>query len=210
MPLYRLTDQKLEPVSGTTFAAEAILERRHLQKLFRADISPLGKDLMVIAEEFGDREDARRRIAVLCLDKQSRLVVVELKRTEDGGHMDLQAIRYAAMVSSMTPDQAIAAHSRYLGTASSPTRSRRAAIVDFLDLDRPDDLEFTDEVRIILVAADFAPEITTSVLWLNRQGLDVTCVRLIPDKLGSDVLIDVARSSRTGSWRLRSPPTDAG
>ena len=34
--------------------------------------------------------------------------MIELKRTDDGGHMDLQAIRYAAMVSSMTFAQAIA------------------------------------------------------------------------------------------------------
>ncbi len=192
MPLYRISDQKLEPVPNTTFVTEAILERRHLQKLFMADVSPLGEDLMVLAEEFGDWEDARRRIDVLCLDKQSRLLVVELKRTDDGGHMELRAIRYAAMVSSMTPEQAVLAHARYLGTPDADDKAK-AAILEFLELDSTDDLEFTDEVRIILVAANFSPEITTSVLWLNKQGLDVTCVRLIPYKLGSDVLIDVTQ-----------------
>ncbi len=59
------------------------------------------RDLFVIAEEFGNWEDARRRIDLLALDKAGRLVVIELKRTDDGGHMELQAIRYAAMVSSM-------------------------------------------------------------------------------------------------------------
>jgi Domain of unknown function (DUF4268) len=192
MPLYRVTDQKLEPVPNTTFVAEAMLERKHLQKLFMADVSPLGEDLMVLSEEYGNWEDARRRIDVLCLDKLSRIVVVELKRTEDGGHMDLQAIRYAAMVSSMTPEQAIAAHAKYLGTADANEKAE-AAILAFLELETVDDLELTDEVRIILVAANFSPEITTSVLWLNRQGLDVTCVRLIPYKLGSDVLVDVTQ-----------------
>jgi hypothetical protein len=106
--------------------------------------------------------------------------------------MDLQAIRYAAMVSSMTPDRAIAAHARYLGNADA-TDAAKAAILDFLEQDSEDDLEFTDEVRIILVSADFSPEITTTVLWLNRQGLDVRCVRLNPYKLGSDVLVDVTQ-----------------
>ncbi len=192
MPLYRLTEQKLEPVQTTTFASQAILERRHLQKFLMADVSPLGEDLMVLAEEFGEWDDARRRIDVLCLDKQSRLVVIEIKRGEDGGHMEHQAIRYAAMVSSMTPDQAIAAYAKYLGTAESDDKAK-AAILEFLELDKMEDIKFTDEVRIILVSADFSPEITTSVLWLNRQGLDVTCVRLIPYKLGTDVLVDVAQ-----------------
>jgi hypothetical protein len=31
-----------------------------------------------------------------------RQTLVELKRTADGGHMELQALRYAAMVSTMT------------------------------------------------------------------------------------------------------------
>jgi hypothetical protein len=41
------------------------------------------------------------------------LVVVELKRTDDGGHMELQAVRYAAMVSSMTFDQLVGAHAHF-------------------------------------------------------------------------------------------------
>ena len=128
----------------------------------------------------------------LCLDKLSRLVVVELKRTEDGGHMDLQAIRYAAMVSSMTPEQAVAAHARFLGTPDADDAAK-SAILDFLEADSIEDVEFTDAVRIILVAADFSPEITTSVLWLNKQGLDIRCVRLMPYRLGSDILVDVAQ-----------------
>lgn len=39
-------------------------------------------------------------------EKLVDLVVFELKRTADGGHVDLQAIRYAAMVSAMSFDDA--------------------------------------------------------------------------------------------------------
>ena len=44
---------------------------------------------MVIAEEFGDWLDSSRRIDLLCLDSVANLVVVELKRTDDGGRLDL-------------------------------------------------------------------------------------------------------------------------
>lgn len=125
MPLYRVTKDRLEPVKQTSFIEERLLERKDLQRLLKADISVIGDDMMVIAEEFGDWEESNRRIDLLCLDKQARLVVVEIKRTEDGGHMELQAIRYAAMVSSMTLDQAIAA---YAGCWPPPTpRWRRGA-----------------------------------------------------------------------------------
>jgi hypothetical protein len=38
-------------------------------------------------------------IDLLVLDKQQRLVVIELKQTENGGHTDLQTFRHAAIVS---------------------------------------------------------------------------------------------------------------
>ncbi len=41
-------------------------------------------------------------------------MVMELKRTEDGGHMELQAIRYAAMVANMTFKKAVEVYGVYL------------------------------------------------------------------------------------------------
>lgn len=192
MPLYRVAKEKLEPVKQTTFVEEKFLERRDLQRLLKADISVLGDDLMVIAEEFGEWEESNRRIDLLCLDKQARLVVVEIKRTEDGGHMELQAIRYAAMVSSMTLDQTIAAYARSLGVADAEVLARRE-ILEFLELDTTEEAELTDEVRIILVSADFSTEITTSVIWLNRHGIDITCIRLKPYRMKEELLVDVAQ-----------------
>ena len=96
-----MTDEGLKRRPPAAFAALGMYEKADLQRLLRDDISALDEDLFVIAEEFGNWEDARRRIDLLALDKAGRLVVIELKRTDDGGHMELQAIRYAAMVSAM-------------------------------------------------------------------------------------------------------------
>jgi len=192
MPLYRVAKDKFEAVKQTSFIEEKFFERKDLQRLLRADISVIGDDLMVISEEFGDWDESNRRIDLLCLDKQARLVVVEIKRTDDGGHMELQAIRYAAMVSSMTLDQAIVAYARNLGDQDAEVTARRE-ILEFLELDTTEEAELTDEVRIILVSADFSTEITTSVIWLNRHGIDITCVRLKPYRMNDELLIDVAQ-----------------
>ena len=190
MSLYRVTSDKLESVPRTTFAAESLLERKDLQRLLRRDITPIGEDLMVIAEEYGEWEDSNRRIDLLCLSKGGGLVVVEIKRTEDGGHMELQAIRYAAMVSSMTLDQVIQAYAR---TCAGEEDAARVEVLNFLQLDSTNEAELTGDVRIVLVSANFSTELTTAVLWLNQRDLDITCIRLRPYKMGNEVLVDATQ-----------------
>src|SRR3954447_13191260 len=114
MGLYEITEGGLQEREIAQFAALGLYERSDLQRLLRDKIEALGEDLLVIAEEFGDWEDARRRIDLLAIDKVGRLVVIELKRTDDGGHMELQALRYAAMVSSMQFDEVATAYARHL------------------------------------------------------------------------------------------------
>lgn len=192
MTLFRVSTDRLDLVPTTSFARERVFERRDIQRMLKADISPLGDDLMVIAEEYGEWEESNRRIDLLCLDKQARLVVVELKRTDDGGHMELQAIRYAAMVSSMTLEQAIAAHAKMLGGEDAEARAKKA-VLDFLDFESAESEELSGDVRIILVSMDFSTELTTAVIWLNKHDLDLTCIRLLPYKLDDQLLIDVTQ-----------------
>jgi len=73
-------------------------EREDIQRRIKADVSILlAPDVMVVAEEFADWSDSSRRVDLLCLDRDANLVIIELKRTDDAGHSDLQALRYAAM-----------------------------------------------------------------------------------------------------------------
>src|SRR5262245_48487918 len=101
MPLYEITSDSIRPLTETTFADAGVRERADLQRLLRQQVDVVSPDTLVVAEEFGEWEDSRRRVDLLGVDKSGNLVVIELKRTEDGGHMELQALRYAAMVSAM-------------------------------------------------------------------------------------------------------------
>jgi hypothetical protein len=193
MALYELTADGLSERAAAEFAALQLYERADLQRLIAAEPRVLGEELLVIAEEFGGWEDANRRIDILALDRDGRLVVIELKRTSTGGHMELQALRYAAMVSSMTFDEAAAAYARYWADKRPGDEiDARAEIGDFLDVDSSDDPDLSTDVRIVLVSAGFGREITTAVLWLNRfDGMDIRCVRLTPYELDGRVLIDI-------------------
>jgi hypothetical protein len=190
MVLYEVTTENLSKIVQITFDQAGLRERTDLQRLLRKQIDVILPNTLVIAEEFGEWEESKRRIDLLGLDKDANLVVIELKRTEDGGHMELQAIRYAAMVSKMTFERAVDIYSEYLAKDGSDTEAR-AAILEFLDWEEPNEDAFAQDVRIVLVSADFSKEITTAVLWLNEHDLDIQCIRLTPYQDNGRVFIDV-------------------
>ena len=115
-------------------------------------------------------EDSRRRIDLLAIDKEAKLVVIELKRTQDGGHMDLQAIRYASMVSAMTFERAVQIHADFLQNQGDPPEEARSRILGFLGWSEASEDDFADDVRILLVSEDFGKELTTAVLWLRDRA----------------------------------------
>jgi hypothetical protein len=189
--IHELTHDDLIPLKTVSFAAQNIRERQDLQRILRTHIDAIAPDTFVIAEEFADWEDSSRSIDLLCLDKQANLVVIELKRTEDGGHMELQAIRYAAMVSKMTFADAVNAHTKYVTKIGGSPSDAENEILSFLGWDEPKGSEFGKDVRIVLVSSNFSKEITTSVLWLNERDLDIRCVRLIPYEFMAKTLLDI-------------------
>jgi len=194
MALYEVDQNQLTEIPTGAFEALLLREREDLQRLLRNDISPLGEGLLVIAEEFGQWEDARRRIDLLAIDTAGRLVVIELKRTEGGGHMELQAIRYAAMVSALSFENVVDAYEAFLEQHHPGAETEaRAKLESFLGADDTDEAPtISTEVRIVLVSAGFSREITSTVLWLNSfEGMDIRCVRLRPYDLGGRVVLDV-------------------
>lgn len=190
MAIFELNADKIMAVPETTFGSQGVLERGHLQRVLRANLEVVAPHTMLLDEEFGRWEDSRRRIDLLGLDKSGDLVVIELKRTDDGGHMDLQAIRYAAMISAMTFEQVVAARAEFQA-ANGIEGDAEQAILEFLEWEEADEDQFAQNVRIVLVSADFSKELTTAVMWLNNHDLDIRCVRLKPYLLDGRLLLDV-------------------
>lgn len=193
--LYDMTDGKLMAVSQTTFQAEQVLERTHLQAPVRDGIDVLGDDLLVVAKDLGDFEDTHRRIHLLCVDRSARLIVVELKRTEDGGHFELQALRYAAMVSVMTFEELVQTYARHLVATKEGTLDHegvRTRLLEWLDDVDDDEPVINREAGIVLASASFSQEITPTVLWLNKfYGTDIRCMRRSPYRHDGRLLVDV-------------------
>ena len=206
MAIYKVVGNKEEliEVAPTSFGQQGVLERSDLQRMLRDRPEVLEDGLLIIAEEFGNWEDSNRRIDLLGLDAEGYLVVVELKRGETGGHMDLQAIRYAAMVANMTFQQAVDAYQDYLdkraneeGDADEPDDAESRLRDHLSSNDQDDPVIHTGIPRIILASENFGKELTTCVMWLNDSwlrdaGHEIKCVRLQPHRNGNEILIEAS------------------
>jgi hypothetical protein len=189
MALFEVRSDKIQKVETVNFISEGIKERQQLQQWLLEEPGALGENLFIISEEYGDWEDSRRRIDLLGLDEDANLVVVEIKRTDDGGHMDLQAIRYAAMISSMTFEDIVRAHELFLARKNKEGNARER-ISTFLGVSPGDPVELSTVPRILLVARDFSLEITTTVLWLVERGIDIRCMQVLPYKVDERLFLD--------------------
>jgi hypothetical protein len=190
MAIYEFTKEGLRKIAKTNFAAAGFYEREDMQQHLRRNIGIIIPDVLIIAEEFGDWDDSKRRIDLLGIDREGNVVVIEIKRTDDGGHMELQVIRYAAMVSRMTFEEAVRIYEEYLRRDGS-SDDASAALLDHLGWPEPIEEQFAQDVKIVLVSADFGKELTTAVMWLNERDLDIRCIRLVPYSDNGRLLVDV-------------------
>jgi hypothetical protein len=180
-----------EKVNPATFIELNIWERKHIEEWIRQAPEILGEELLVVSIEFDRFENSNDRLDVLAIDRQGNLVVIELKRDSFAGYADLQAIRYAAMVSSMTIEKLLPYYmgyqKKYLQVENPTKDSSTTNILEFVNKDTFQEL--SNKPRIILCSEDFSQEITTTVLWLNQNGLDISCIRIKPHRMGDKIAI---------------------
>lgn len=193
MAIYKMVGgkERLEEVAATSFGQEGLFERSDLQRILRDQPEVLEEGLFIITEEFSNWEGSGRSIDLLGLDASGRLVVIELKRGETGEHMDLQAIRYAAMVSTITLQQAIDAHQAYLNRRAIDEEAE-GRIGEHLENNDIEGITSANP-RIVLVSEGFSAELTTCALWLNNRDMDVTCVRMQPHRSGTELLVETSQ-----------------
>lgn len=189
MPIYKIHDNQIVKLYETTFKDQGLKEF-DLQQMLRFQINAVSPDTLIVYEEFSDWEDNKNRIDLLGIDKNANLVVIELKRTTDGGYMELQALRYAAMISTLTFDKLVETYGSYLRKNGNETNPEED-LLEFLGWEDQNEGEFAQEVRIVLASAEFSRELCTSVMWLNDFGLDIRCVRMNPYVSKDGIFLDI-------------------
>ena len=177
-------------------------ERGHLQEWVLEHPEIIGSDVMIVTSEFDRWQDASGvqvadRLDVLALDRDGRLVVVELKRGRAPRFTELQAIGYAAMVSQFTAEHLIEVHQAFLSRRGEPSNrdeveqllSNHVGAVDLADL------TFTTP-RIVILAEDYSPSVLSSVVWLSSNRIDISLRQIQlyrPDAPSNDLFATVSQ-----------------
>ena len=190
------SENRLVQIEERRFGDLELRERDHLQEWLVQNPEALGEELLIIQKEFDGFEDTRERLDLLALDKEGRVVVIENKLDDSGRDVVWQALKYVAYCSRLKKSEVVDIYQRYLEKSLDKNTEGRNAVTnlcDFLEVDALDDIVLNEgnEQRLILVAARFRKEVTSTVLWLNGHGILAQCFRVVPYSFGEEILIDL-------------------
>jgi Domain of unknown function (DUF4268) len=178
--LFTVAGSVAMPAQMISLQEAGLEERADFQEWVLANPAVLGPAVKVITFEFDGIPTSagagRDRITVLGLGADARLVIAELRaaRTPD---TDVSAIKYAAMASRTLPETLADQYARFQSRRQVPMTADEA-LAD-LQAHAPDlSQESLRRPRIVLLARDFSPVVTASVVWLNEMGLDISLVQI--------------------------------
>lgn len=182
--IYDKQGRSISSCKETSLKEHKLLERHDLEKWVEKCPEILGEELLILTTEYDRFDKTNERLDLLALDKEGNLVIVELKRADSGKHVDLQAVKYAAYCSTLRLDDVVALYCHYV--KKNDKEKARQELLDFIENEEFE--EIPDKPRVILVSRDFRSEVTATVLWLRKFGLDITCVKLSPYELSNGTI----------------------
>jgi hypothetical protein len=190
MYLINRDKNNLEPVEKITFKSAGLTERKHLQEWIDKNPESLGEELLIIQKEFAGFDETNERLDLLALDKKGNLVVIENKLDDSGKDVVWQSLKYASYCSGSNSQEIKEMFEDYLQKKGIKGEAQKRLEDFFDDEDYEKKLNTGNSQRIIMVAAEFRREVTSTVLWLLNYGLKVQCYKVTPYKFGENILLD--------------------
>ena len=192
--MYRINHQsnRITKLRQVSFSELGFTERSHLQEWLANQPDALGEELLVIQKEFDGFDDTRERLDLLAIDKSGSLVIIENKLDDSGRNVVWQSIKYASYCSTLSKTQIGEIYQRYLDKQNQG-KDAKVLICEFLGKEDFAEvvLNIGNDQRIIMVAAEFRKEVTSTVLWLLKHRVFVKCFKATPFQDGVDLFLTV-------------------
>ena len=183
-------NRKAIPLDKKSFADLKLTERYDLQEWIIDNPGILGEHLLIIQKEFDGFPDTNERLDLLALDENGKLVVIENKLDDSGKDVVWQALKYVSYCATLKKSEICEIYQRYLGSRGVATE----LISEFYNSQDYESIRLNSadsDQRVILVAANFRKEVTSTVLWLQNHGIDISCMKVTPYMDGSKLYLDV-------------------
>ncbi len=195
------THNRITPIEAKRFSELGFSERKHLQEWLEHCPQALaqgeGVELLIIQKEFDGFDDTRERLDLLALDKEGNLVIIENKLDDSGRDVVWQALKYASYCASLSKAQILDIYQRYLNQkaqeSGQPAERAEDRLIEFLDVDDLDAIQLNRNrsQRLILVAARYRKEVTSTVLWLSQFGIACQCFKVTPYQAGDELFLNI-------------------
>lgn len=192
--MYRIdrSANRIQPLRECSFSELGIRERAHLQEWIAREPEALGEELLIIQKEFAGFSDTNERLDLLALDKQGSLVIIENKLDDTGRDVTWQALKYASYCAGLSKADIRRIFQDFLDRAGEGARAEDR-LCEFFEVGDFDEIILNKGVsqRIILVAARFRKEVTSTVLWLANFKLRVQCFKVTPFAMGDELYLNI-------------------
>lgn len=192
MYLIDATANRIKRLEKKRFGELGFSERSHLQEWLANEPMAFGEDLLIIQKEFDGFSETNERLDLLALDKNGDLVVIENKLDDSGRDVVWQALKYASYCSTLKKEQIFGIFQSYLDKCCGGGDAK-TLLCDFLEV--PDLTEVVmnsgNNQRLILVAAQFRKEVTSTVLWLLSHNIHLQCFKATPYALGTELFLQI-------------------
>lgn len=192
MYLINKQENKIEKVEQKTFHELGFKERENLQEWIANNPECLGEELLIIQKEFNGFNDTNERLDLLALDRQGNLVVIENKLDDSGRDVVWQVLKYVSYCSSLSKQNIIDIYQQYLNKWSN-SKNAEENLTDFFQNTELRELKLNQgsSQRIILIAANFRKEVTSTILWLLNYKIRAQCFKVTPYKHDSQLYLDI-------------------
>jgi RecB family endonuclease NucS len=188
---YSKINKQINTLTETTFADYGILERQDIETWVEnyPDILSEEERFYIITTEYDKFDKTNERLDILAIDETGTLTVIELKRDSSGKDVDLQAVKYAAYCSTLTFKQIVEENVIYQTKKGVKKSSEEVSKEIMKFISNPEFEELNGKPRIVLVAREYTPEVTSTVLWLRKFEINISCVRFKPYILDTETIV---------------------
>lgn len=173
-----------------SFSELGFKERSHLQAWIAGNPEALGEKLLIIQKEFSGFPETYERLDLLALDKNGNIVIIENKLDDSGRDVTWQALKYASYCSTLTKEDIRNVYQTYIDGRQIQENAEKN-ILEFLDEVDFKELVLNQRQRIILVAANFRKEVTSTVMWLLNYKIQLQCFKATSYELNGQYFLAI-------------------